>query len=229
MSCWNTFYRTWLTALTLGLCLPVLAQPLDQAGTGLLPSGQGEPSLRAPEPLITSSDQIWEVDILMGQSLPPGEQPARLLMRAGTVQILDGCNRFSGRFTHDPQGQFRLSSLRGTHNTCANPSRQAAQLNSALVMANQLQFGDAMVLSNGDLELARLVPARRQDANAKDDFRFSLVDAPPQRSAAVRGRGHKASRVQGATKAGRTGKTATASRPVAHKAAAGKAVAKKKR
>ena len=234
MSCWKTFYRSWLAAWALGLCLPGLAQSVDETGIGLMPYGQGEPTLRAPEPLITRSDQIWEVETLMGQPVPPGEQPARLLMRSGSVQILDGCNRFSGRFTHDAQGQFRLASLRGTHNACTNQSRHVALLNSALVMANQLQFGDAMVLRNGDMELARLVPAPRQDADAKDDFRFSLVDPPFRGSSAAPARGRGAAHIKG-QKAGKAGKTTAPSKAASGGKAStagkgpSKAPAKKKR
>lgn len=196
MSCWTSFCRPWCLAgaWAIAAMAGALAQPVD--GMGLMPSDQGAPTLRAPEPLLSRQDQIWELASVMGQAVPLGEPPVRLLMRAGTMQMLDGCNRFSGRFTHDPQGVFRLSSLRGTHNDCSAQSRQAVGLNSALIMANRLQLGEEMVLLSGDAELARLVPSRRQDADAKDEFRFSLVDGPRvpavTRTAKAKGKASKA-------------------------------------
>jgi heat shock protein HslJ len=212
---WKQACQRWLVAVVCGLCGAAMAQTVE--GTGLLlPSDQGTPTLRTPEPLLSRMDQIWEVASVMGQPVPLGEAPVRLLMRAGSVQVLDGCNRFAGRFTHDPQGAFRLSSLRGTHNECSSQSRQAVALNAALVMANQLQLGEEMVLRSGDTELARLVPSRRQDADAKDDFRFSLVDGPRQAAPA------RVSRT--------TGKTGKAKAGAARSTGAKKVVnAKKKR
>lgn len=221
MSCWKFLCRPWLAALGLVTCFLPAAMAQTVEGTGLLPSDQGTPSLRAPEPMVSNLDQIWEVVTVMGQPVSLGESPVRLLMRAGTVQVLDGCNRFSGRFTHDPQGAFRLSSLRGTHNECPTQSRQAVALNSALVMANQLKLGEEMVLRSGDTELARLVPSRRQDADAKDDFRFSLVDGPrqaaPSRSSKGKdktGKGAKGKSGGGkAVKASASTKSGTAKKP----------------
>lgn len=221
MSCWKFLCRPWLAALGLAACLGPVAFAQTAEGTGLLPSDQGTPSLRAPEPLVSNMDQIWEVVTVMGQAVPLGETPVRLLMRAGTVQVLDGCNRFSGRFTHDPQGAFRLSSLRGTHNECTSQSRQAVALNSALVMANQLKLGEEMVLRSGDTELARLAPSRRQDADAKDDFRFSLVDGPrqvaPSRSSKGKNKNSKSAKGKSggakAAKASSSAKTTSAKKP----------------
>ena len=86
----------WLAGLAWACALLPVAMAQTVDGTGLVLSDQGTPSLKAPDELMLRMDQIWEAEVLMGQAMPPGEQPVRLLqprqiqLRAAPVEVVEG-------------------------------------------------------------------------------------------------------------------------------------------
>lgn len=169
----------------LALCLlqPAWAQsqPADrQATSQSAPLAGTGSSLHARSALADAApqrlEQAWDVIEAMGKPVAGGERAARIVLRGQGALLVDGgCNRFSGRYEHDAQGQFRVSKYSGTHDACSNPPRSEAVLNSALVLVNNYRWDHGLVLRSGDSDLLRLQPSANQDSQ---DIEQALVRHP---------------------------------------------------
>ncbi|NTV14710.1 MAG: META domain-containing protein [Desulfobulbaceae bacterium] len=116
------------------------------------------PQSPLPEVATSLTGTPWRLAELTGESTL-GEQgePYLFFTNAGDLMGFGGCNYFIGKYRTGDDDKIIVSSLRATHQQCAESSQQETTLLTSLVMANSLQiFDDQLTFAMNGSNLIRL-------------------------------------------------------------------------